>query len=181
MKIKTLILLTSLLIFFGLTTTQSLAQTKEIQFSAFKSEKIKASNISWEGHFGGRKEEPNNIYILMAQGGFLAPTSKNYEALIKSWLAEHPNAQARVIYILEGMLTNVPDSIMKAVLVTDGDANLNIHLVRMGGCPAGTMMLNPEDKTSLTREEYQAFAKKLIEAQQLAKQEKLGIWSESKQ
>ncbi|HEX8566699.1 MAG TPA: hypothetical protein VF648_13735 [Pyrinomonadaceae bacterium] len=180
MKNKLLFLLISLVIFFGLTITVSLAQKKEIQFSAFKSEKIKASNISWEGHFGGRKGEPNNLYTLMTQGGFLAPTSKNYEALIKSWLDEHPNAQTTVVYVLEGMLTDVPDSKMKAVWITDGDANLNIHLVRIGGCPAGTMLLNPEDKTSLTQEEYQTFAKKLIEAQQLAKQEKLGIWSESK-
>jgi endonuclease YncB( thermonuclease family) len=33
----------------------------------------------------------------------------------------------------------------------------------------------------LTQEEYQSFAKKVVEAQQLAKQEKLGIWSDSKQ
>lgn len=49
----------------------------------------------------------------------------------------------------------------------------------MGGCPAGTMLLNPEDKTSLTREEYQTFEKKAWEAQKLAKEEKLGIWSDS--
>ncbi len=180
MKIKVLFLLISLLTIFGLTATASLAQNKEIQFSAFASEKIKASDISWKGHFGGRKIEPNNVYILMTQGGFLAPTSKNFEDLIKSWLTEHPNAQTKVVYVLDGMLADVPDSKMKAVWVMDGDANLNIHLVRMGGCPAGTMLLNPEDKTSLTREEYQAFAKKVVEAQQLAKEEKLGIWSDSK-
>ena len=179
MKIKVLFLI-SIFTVFGFTATASLAQNKEIQFSAFSPEKIKASEISWQGHFGGRKSEPNNVYILMTQGGFLAPTSKNFENLIKSWLAEHPNAQTNVVYVLDGMLTDVPDSKMKAVWIVDGNANLNIHLVRQGGCPAGTMLLNPEDKTSLTREEYQAFEKKVIEAEKLAKEEKLGIWNDSK-
>ena len=179
MKIKVLFLI-SIFTVFGFSATSSLAQNKEIQFSAFPSEKIKASEISWKGHFGGRKTEPSNIYILMTQGGFLAPTSKNFEGLIKSWLAEHFNAQTKVVYVLDGMLADVPDSKMKAVWIVDGDANLNIHLVRQGGCPAGTMLLNPEDKTSLTREEYQAFEKKVIEAEKIAKEENLGIWRESK-
>ena len=179
MKIKVLFLVLFLTV-FGLTATASLAQDKEMQFSAFPPEKIKASEISWKGHFGSRKTEPDNLYILMTQGGFRAPTSKNFEDLIESWLGEHPKAQTTVVYVLEGMRTDVPDSKMKAVWIVDGEANLNIHLVRMGGCPAGTMLLNPEDKTSLTREEYQAFAKKVWEAQELAKEEKLGIWSDSK-
>lgn len=70
MKIKVLFLI-SLLTVFGLTATTSLAQSKEIQFSAFPSEKIKASDISWKGHFGKRKSEPNNLYILMTQAVFV--------------------------------------------------------------------------------------------------------------
>lgn len=177
MKIKVLFLI-SILTIIGLMAPASLAQNKEIQFSAFSPEKAKASEISWKGHFGGRKEEPNNLYTFMTQGGFLAPTSKNFENLIKTWLTEHPKAETKVVYVLESMLADVPDSKMKAVWVVDGDASLNIHLIRMGGCPAGTMLLNPEDKTSLTREEYQAFEKKAWEAQQLAKEEKLGIWND---
>jgi hypothetical protein len=131
-------------------------------------------------HFGSRKEEPNNLYILMTQGGFRAPTSENFESLMKSWLAEHPKAIATVVFTLDGMMTAIPDSKMKAVWVTEGDANLNLYLVRMGGCPAGTMLLNAGDKTALSREEYEAFARKVIAAEDQAAKEKLGIWHESK-
>src|ERR1044072_9946216 len=151
------------LLLLGLNVTASLAQGQEIQFSALPAEKVKTSIITWKMHFGSRKGEPNNVYILMTQGGFRAPTSKDFETLIKSWLEKHPNADAIVVYTLEGMMVNIPDSKMKAVWVVDGNDNLNVHLVRMGGCPAGTMLLNRGDKTPLTREEYEAFAKKVIE------------------
>jgi hypothetical protein len=181
MKIHRLVFGFAFSIILGLTVIVSSAQNQEIQFSAYPSEKIKASSITWSEHFGGRKEEPNNVYILVTQGGFRAPTSKNFENLIKSWLVEHPKADAIVVYTLEGMMADIPDSKMKAVWIVDGDDNLNIHLVRMGGCPAGTMLLNGGDKTPLTREEYEAFATKVIEAERLAKKEKLGIWSEAKE
>ncbi len=157
----------------------SLAQTQEIKFVARPVEKIKASGISWSGHFGDRKEEPNNLYILMTQGGFRAPTSKDFESLIKTWLNEHSNANAIVVYTMGGLMSNSPDSKMKAVWVVDSNDNLNIYLVRKGGCPAGTMLLNKGDETPLTREDYETFAKKIIEAEALAKKEKLGIWNEN--
>jgi hypothetical protein len=180
MKMQRLLLVALLLVFLWLSAVPLWAQDQEIHFSALPSEKVKASDITWQHHFGYRKEEPNNVYILMTQGGFLAPTSKNFESLIKSWLAKHPKANAIVVYTLEGMMEAIPDSKMKAVWIVDGNDNLNIHLVRMGGCPAGTMFMNRRDKTALTREEYESFVMKVIEAEDLAKKEKLGIWSESK-
>jgi hypothetical protein len=180
MKNQRLIIFAMFAAFLCLGIGVSLAQDQETQFSARPAEKYKVSSIQWMGHFGGRKEEPKNIYILMSQGGFLAPTSENYESLIKVWLAEHPNADAIVVYTQDGMMVDIPDSKMKWVWVVDGDENLNVHLVRMGGCPAGTMLLNKGDKTPVTREEYEAFTKKVIEAEALAKKEGLGIWSKSK-
>jgi len=153
------------------------AQDQQAQFSSLRSEKYRASEIQWKGHFGGRKEEPHNVYCLMTQGAFRAPTSDDFEELIKIWLSQHPNAEASVVYILSPSLTDFPDSKMKSVWVVDGEDNLNIYLVRKGGCPAGTMLLNRGDKTALTREEYESFSKRVNDAEQLAKKDSLGIWN----
>ncbi|CAN5592774.1 hypothetical protein BH20ACI4_BH20ACI4_22520 [soil metagenome] len=178
MKIKIAFLITILLI-IGFNFTQVFAQNQKIEFSALPTEKVKASSITWKSHFGGRKEEPENMYTLMTQGGFRAPTSDNFENLIQTWLAKHSKAETVLVYEMEGMMSNNPNSKMKAVWVVEGEENLNIYLVRNGGCPGGTMVLNVGDKTPLTKEEYEAFVKKLIEAEQLAKKEQLGIWSDT--
>jgi hypothetical protein len=157
-----------------------IAQDQDIQFSSRPAEKHKSSSFIWKGHFGGRKEEPYNIYILMAQGGFRAPTSTDYEDLIKAWIAKHPNADVIVVYTLDGALTRFPDSKSKWAWVVDGDDNLNIQLVRSGGCEAWTMFLAKGDKAHVTRKEYEAFVEKVIEAESLAKKERLGVWSEMK-
>jgi endonuclease YncB( thermonuclease family) len=40
------------------------------------------------------------------------------------------------------------------------------------------MLLAKGDKAHVTRKEYESFAEKIIEAELLAKRERLGIWSE---
>jgi hypothetical protein len=156
------------------------AQDQDIQFSTRPNEKYKASSFIWKGHFGGRKEEPHNMYILMARGGFLALTSRDYEDRISAWLAKHPNADVIVVYTLDGALTQFPDSKSKWAWVVDGDDNLNIHLVRSGGCEAWTMLLEKGDKARVTRKEYGSFVEKITEAESLARKERIGIWSEMK-
>ena len=84
--------------FVSSTFATATSQEKQIQFSSLPSEKHYASEIVWRGHFGGREAEPHNIYCLMTQGGFLAPTSRDYEDLIKTWLAEHIKAEVRVVW-----------------------------------------------------------------------------------
>lgn len=155
----------------------AMAQDQDIQFSSRPAEKHKASSITWDGNLGGRKEEPHNIYDLMSRGGFLAPTSENYKDPIKAWLAKHPGADVIVVYT-SSFLTQFPDSKRKWVWAVDRDDNLNIHLVRSGGCEAWTMLLEKGDKAHVTRKEYEAFVEKIIEAESLAKKERLGIWSE---
>lgn len=149
-----------------------------IKFSAFPVEKIKVTEMTWQGHFGGTEKQPQNMFILMIQGGFRAPTSKDHEKLIKDWLAAHPQAEAIVVYVMEGMTAASPDSKMKAVWIIDGTENLNLYLVGKGDCPGGTMLLQKGDETSLTREEYKTFLEKLIDAGITARTEKLGIWSQ---
>jgi len=153
-------------------------QANSVRFGVGTPERLVASTITWTGHFGSRKEEPQNAYTLMTQGGFRAPTSANLKDLVKTWLDKHPKAESVLVYTLEGMLTAVPDSKMKAVWIVDGNENLNLYLVQNGACPAGTMVLNPGDETPLTKAEYEYFEKEVWEAQKIAKLEKIGIWAE---
>lgn len=152
------------------------AQESGIQFSARPTEKYKVSGFIWGKGIGGRKGEPKTMYTVMSQGGFLASKSNNFEDLIKAWLAEHPNANVIVVYTLDGATKQ--STKIKWVWIIDGNENLNIHLVRMGGCSADTMFLNKGDKTHVTKGEYESFIKKILEAESLAKKERLGIWSE---
>jgi len=154
------------------------AQSDSIRFSVGQKERMSAASILWNGHFGGRKEEPHNVYELMTQGGFRAPTSKNFDGLIRAWLEKHPKAEAILVYSIPFSTAN-PDAMFKSIWIIDGPENLNIFLVRNGGCPAGTMVLNAGDETPVSKEEYQAFESKVWEAQKLAKTEKLGIWAET--
>src|SRR5512139_1635794 len=82
----------------------------EIHFSAYPLEKVAASSIKWKQHFGSRKEEPRNIYSLMTQGGFLAPTADNIQVSIDFWLQKHPNAEAIIVYKLQPVMADMPDS-----------------------------------------------------------------------
>jgi hypothetical protein len=154
------------------------AQEQEIQFSSRPAEEYKVSRFIWRDGVGGRKGEPQTVYMLMSQGGLLAPKSSNFKGLVKAWIAKHPNANVVVVYTLDGA---TEQSIkIKWVWVIDGDENLNIHLVRIGGCSADTMSLNKGDKAHVTKEKYGSFINKILEAESLAKKERLGIWSEMK-
>ena len=178
MKTYCFTIVTMLTIVFLLGQGVAVAQEQETQFSSRPAEEYKVSRFIWGEGIGGRKGEPQTIYMLMSQGGFLAPTSSNFKDLIKAWLAKHPNANVAVVYTLDGATKQ--STKMKWVWVIDGDENLNIHLVRMGGCSADTMFLNKGDKAHVTKGEYESFIKKILEAESLAKKERLGIWSEMK-
>jgi hypothetical protein len=158
----------------------AIAQDQGIQFSSRLAEKRKASSITWKGNLGFRKKEPRAMYDLMSRGGFRAPTSEDYEDLINAWLAKHPGADVIVVYTSGRLWTKFAFSKRKWVWAVDGDDNLNIHLVRWGGCEAWTMLLEKGDKAHVTRKEYEAFVEKVIDAESLAKKERLGIWSETK-
>ena len=149
----------------------------EIHFSAYPLEKVAASSINWKQHFGSRREEPRNIYSLMTQGEFLAPTADNIQDSINSWLQKHPSAEAIIVYKLQPVMTEMPDSTMKSVWVTDGKDNLNVYLASIGALPAATLLLKPGDDTSVTRQDYESYSKRVIDAEETARQEKLGIWA----
>ena len=118
------------------------------------------------------------MYSLMAQGGFRAPTSDDFETLMQSWLRKHPDAEALVFYKISPVFRALPDSVMKCVWVVSGRENLNLYLVRKGALPADTQLLNPGDKTSVSQPTYEAFVKEVTANEELAKQEGLGIWKD---
>lgn len=181
MKLTKWITYVALTVCFCWYTKIAFVQNQDIKFSNKSSEVMNASSISWKGHFGGRETEPKSVYCLMTQGEFLAPTSKNHEKLISDWLAKHPEAKAIVVYILTGVIRDHPESKLKSVWVVDGQENLNLYLVRQGSCPAGTMVLNPGDSAQVSQKEYETFATKVWEAEELAKKEKIGIWKRSQE
>lgn len=153
----------------------------EIHFLAYPLEKVAASSINWKQHFGSRKVEPHNIYSLMTQGGFLSPTADKIQESIDSWLQKHPKAEAIIVYKLQPVMADMPDSTMKCVWVVAGNDNLNVYLVSIGALPAATLLLNPGDDTPISRQEYKSYLKLVVDAEGLAKKEKLGIWSSKSQ
>jgi hypothetical protein len=165
-----------LAIFLVLLPCSIVAQAEGVNFTHGVLERVKASTIIWKGPFAYRKEEPQNVYLLMTQGALRAPISPDFEDLVKSWIYKHPNAEATMIYSMDRGQTS--DSKFKTVWITDGDENLNIYIVRIGGCPAGTMVLNRGDDTPLTRDAYEAFEKAVWEAEKLAKIAHVGIWKD---
>ena len=92
------------------------------------------------------------------------------------WLAEHPNAIVLPIYSSPMFLDNPPGTLQVYAWVVDGDNNLNLHLVKMGACPADMMKLESGDKPVIDEATYKAFLKQLTEAEREAKARMLGIW-----
>lgn len=152
-------------------------QRKTVKFAAAGQERFPATEITWQKIFGSRKAEPSNVYTVMTQGSILAPTSMDIEKLFREWLDVHPKAEAVLVYSLQPITTDDPKSKMKSVWVVDGDENLNLYLVSKGACAAGTMVLEPGDETPLSKDKYEAFEKKVWQAEDTARTQKLGIWA----
>ncbi len=170
-----------------------------------KDRNLLASKIHWEGIFGSLKKDPSTTYCLMGVGFFRAPVSEDINKVINEWMENHPKAYLVPISILQPFKINNPKSKQVYVWVVDGENNLNLYLVRMGCCPAGTMQSiteidlsipesdqnDPEierynqeisklqkDKLLIEKIEYNEFITKVTEAEEQAKKDKLGIWTE---
>ena len=73
------------------------------------------------------------------------------------------------------------------VWISDGNANLNIDLIRRGSCPAGVMLMRVDGPLFLEEgdgytifvsdDEVAAFTGKALAAEAAAQKEGLGIWS----
>ena len=145
-------------------------------------ERVKPSSVAWtwdDGVYHSKDQEPHTVYLLMNTGGVgELQLSKNFTELIKSWMFEHPDAEAIVTNTINGV-TSRQGWTFKPVLVRDGEQMLNVYLVRKGACRANTMALSANRGTPLSSEQVKAIHKKLYEGESLAFKEKLGIGADS--
>jgi WG containing repeat len=142
---------------------------------------IAASAVVWKGHFGYDSTNPGEIYSLLGAGFLRAPTSDDIDSIIERWNEAHPNARVVIVADYGPVFEDQPDSRFCWVWLVDGEANLNLELVRQGACEAGTMGIPPLGSTQLlvSESDYDRFRKELPEVERLAKQDGLGIWSSS--
>jgi hypothetical protein len=153
---------------------------------------ITPSALVWEDHFASDKKHPNTLFSLLSLGTFRAELSNNFGARMKEWLRKHPHAVLRPIVTRPPVMEKGPHLKMVFVWITDGEENLNVYLVRQGCVGAGQMLAVTDEDPDIQREfglekdklqvpiaEYRAVRKQLVEAEEKAKQERLGIWAKS--
>lgn len=143
-------------------------------------------------HFGSRAAT-NAVYCLLGNGYFRAPSSGEQSAIIDAFVAAHPNAQVVPITVTTPSITAAGSKVpMIYVWVEEGNSNLNVNLVREGAY-AGSVMLDvvqafgsriasmkDEEKPRrlVTDSRYEAFVDRVQAAQDAAKAEKKGVWSD---
>jgi hypothetical protein len=133
---------------------------------------LRAADTTWAGPFATTASASGITYCLMGSGYFQAPTSDEFDSIVSSWTAAHPDATLTEVAKIDA----ASDEGLVYVWLTDGESNLNLDLVRQGACPGGTMV--PFDLTSLLidKQRYVQFEKELRDAQRTAKRERLGVW-----
>jgi hypothetical protein len=156
---------------------------------------FEAKQLHFKSVLGSRAGD-KTVYCLLGLGLFRTPRTDDVDQLVTAWLPNHPNAQVTLVDTAQVM--GRPGSIMAGgsmqyVWVEDGDENLNVFLVREGALVAGVMADPASVMSSLkepleawekqpTRlvsdEKYAAFLKRVAEAEELAKRDKRGLWSE---
>ena len=143
-------------------------------------------NITWHGQFGTSKDTPDEIYCLMGYGFLKTPVSKNFDGLVKGWMAKHPDAKIVRVFNYGPVLDNKPNLSQTYVWVVDGGSNLNEYLVREGACPGLTMFV-PEHEgpnaqkmghflMEIPQADYLDFLDRISADEKQAQKAKLGIW-----
>jgi hypothetical protein len=140
---------------------------------------LAAASIVWKEKFGQQKQNPSTVYSLMGNGFFLAPTSTDMNELLQKWLLDHPQARVIPVTTIQPMMRDDAESRMVYVWLTEGESNANLYLVRMGACAAISMRSTKENDLQVKREEYDKFVKMVIEAEQQARSDKVGIWGKT--
>ncbi|NMM50796.1 hypothetical protein [Marinigracilibium pacificum] len=147
----------------------------------------------WIGHQKNLKV--NHSYCLLGVGFFRTPIAKNTDSLISTWIENHPDAIVIPVYTFGPTMNIDPNSKQTYCWVVDKSDTLNIHLVRQGAVPGGTMqrprtskeMSKKERKTyhDLPNEEvhvsdqaYLDFLEKIKIAEEYARKSKLGIYAD---
>jgi len=151
-----------------------------------------ASQLQFKSVFASRAAT-RAVYCLLGNGFFRAPSSGDIDALIAAFLAAHPAAQAVPVTVTAQNIGNAKSGVpMIYIWVEDGDVNLNVNLVREGAYPGNVMLdvvqafggriasMKDEEKPRrlIANDKYQAFIARVAGAQDAAKAEKKGVWSD---
>ena len=158
------------------------------------------------------KQNDSRIYMIMGGGFLLTISSGNTSQFIKKWLSRHPAATVTSISRMFSTNTKTKStSEYVFIWVEDGEASLNIDLIRAGMWPGGVMIdmvdrrerldellkapeladtraevereraelpLDREERL-ISEDDYRQRMGEIETAEEAARREKLGIWSDS--
>lgn len=128
---------------------------------------------------GTRRTRPTG-YTFVAPHNYDFKPNAVSEQLKREWQAQFPHAEMIEMHhypLMESQGMNGGQSAF--VWIVSKGRVFNLELVRRGGCLAQEMLLDEKDLPYLliARYVYDGMKDKLIEAEKLAKKERLGIWS----
>jgi hypothetical protein len=152
---------------------------------------LSAKQIQFHGIFGNRPGD-ETVYCLLGSGFIRTLRSGDEDRMINAWLAAHPDAE---VVPVDAPLSSrqKPRGGLQYVWIRSGDDYLNVELIREGAFPGGVMVdpsemltaLPPDTKRSVqvpkrlvSDEQYQAFRQRVVAAQEAARLEQKGVWSE---
>ncbi len=137
---------------------------------------IRASQIEWNRQFGHYKPGGIQGRLCLAANSFEEPGSPDMEIVMKQWLKKYSKATVTPLRSTGPLVPNDPDSVLTTVWVVGAGENLNVELVRRGCIYPETQYFDVSDKLDVPRSEYDAFARKVKEAGEYARSNKLGLW-----
>ncbi|MGA3001891.1 MAG: hypothetical protein ABSE20_09195 [Acetobacteraceae bacterium] len=154
---------------------------------------VSVSQLHFRGFCASRLGDMT-VYCLLGTG-FLALRSHELDKVIKTWIADHPNAEiVPVDTPMRGGETKWGEVALQYVWIRSGEDFLNVALVR-AGVYAGGVMIDPAELLTaypqyrgvppvevpqrlVSDEQYQAFRQRILDAEELAWKEREGIWSD---
>lgn len=163
-----------------LLTAANLLQTEVRTEVVQQPQNLKASTLIWKNRCAVERDNQDRratLYCLNAPKPHAYPVSADFNDVVKKWLADHPDSYVMHVFSTPLFLSEPNGPAQVYTWVVDGDSNLNIHLVRMGACPAQMMKLESGEKPAIDEGIYESFTKQLAEAEREAKTRMLGIWS----
>ena len=90
---------------------------------------LTVKDINFKGIFGSSELDSTTVYCLLGMGYFRAPTSKNIDEVISTWISEHPNAIVKPIYTSGPTFTDEPESKITYCWVINESAFSNVFFL----------------------------------------------------
>ena len=119
------------------------------------------------------------VFLLETPSGYRACTDPSFYKITNKWFVDHPNSLVIEVFSIP-IFPNKQIEYGKQsyVWVVDGADNLNIELVQKGACEAKSMLLDDETEKDILIESnrYIEFKRRILEAEQKAREIGLGIW-----